>query len=85
MKEKSLFPKEIQRDYDWAFRNYHRLAKRYPERWVAFAHQRVLASGPSLMPVLRKARRQKGAPKGPHVPHLFVESEVHIYAHLHRA
>lgn len=73
-----LFPKPEQREYDWAFAHYHELAKRYPNEWVAFAHRRVLAAGPHLIRVLAKARQQVD---WEHIPHLFVEAGIHVYAH----
>ena len=74
----TLFPQPIQREYDWAFAHYHALAKRYPNQWVAFANRRVLAGGPRLDHVLAKAHRQIDWPE---IPHLFVESGIHFYAH----
>ena len=74
----TLFPKALEREYNWAFAHYPDLARRYPNQWVAFAHRRVLAAGPDLTRVLAKARQQV---EWPHVPHLFVESGIHVYAH----
>ncbi len=71
-----IFPPEQQRDYDWAFAHYHKLAKRYPNQWVAFANRRVLAGGPRLDRVMKKAHAQLDRP---HIPHLFVESGIHFY------
>jgi hypothetical protein len=71
-----LFPKKLQKEYDWAFAHYSALAKRYPNQWVAFANGRVLAAGPRLTTVLRLASRKQ---KIPQVPHLFVESGIHVY------
>ena len=76
-----LFPEPEQREYDWAFANYHKLAKRYPDQWVAFAHRKVLAAGPRLNRVLKQAHEQLD---WPHIPHLFVEAGVHLYAHSPR-
>lgn len=73
-----LFPPKLQRDYDWAFAHYPQLAKRYPNQWVAFANRRVLAGGPRLDRVMSKAHDQVD---WPHIPHLFVESGIHLYAH----
>ena len=75
-----LFPEPQQREYDWAFRHYHELAKKYPNQWVAFAHHRVLAAGRRLNRVLEEAHRQIDWPE---IPHLFVESGVHFY-HAYR-
>ena len=77
----TMFPKPIQREYDWAWTQYGRLAKRYPNQWVAFAHRRVLAAGPRLNRVLEKAHRLIDWPE---IPHLFVESGVHFYHHAYR-
>ena len=78
MKRTRIFPKPIRRDYDWAFSNYGKLAKRYPDQWVAFANRRVLAAGQNLMRVLTKAHAQIDQPE---IPHLFVERGIHVYAH----
>lgn len=74
----AVFPKPLQREYDWAFAHYAQLARRYPNQWVAFAHRRVLAAGPQLMRVLAKAHEQLDWPE---IPHLFVEAGIHVYAH----
>jgi hypothetical protein len=75
-----IFPKPLQRDYDWAFAHHAELAKRYPNQWVAFAKRRVLAGGPNLARVLAKAHEQLDWPE---IPHLFVESGIHIYLYAH--
>ena len=75
-KRTTLFPKREQREYDWAWAHYGQLAKRYPNQWVAFAKHRILAGGPNLARVLEKAHEQLD---WPHIPHLFVESGIHIY------
>lgn len=73
----TIFPPREQREYDWAFRHYPELAQRYPNQWVAFARRRVLAAGTNLKRVLEAAHRQLD---WPHIPHLFVEAGIHIYA-----
>ena len=78
MAAQTLFPKPLQREYDWAFAHYPQLARRYPNQWIAFAHRRVLAAGPNLRQVLAKAHQQFDWPE---IPHLFVEAGVHVYAH----
>ena len=67
-----------QRDYDWFYANYGEFARRYPNQWVAFADRRVLAAGPNMMGVLRRAQRLTGRRE---IPHLFVEYGIHVYAH----
>ena len=74
----TIFPKREQREYDWAFAHYPQLVKRYPNQWVAVANHRIVAAGRSLARVLAKAHQQVD---WPHVPHLFVEAGVHVYAH----
>lgn len=76
-----IFPPRLQREYAWAFRHYHELARRYPEQWVAFANRRVIVAGPKLMQVLEQAHEQ--LPGWPEVPHLFVERGIHIYLYAH--
>ena len=73
----TVFPPRIQPEYDWAFAHYHQLAKRYPNQWVAFANRRVLAAGLNLRRVLDQAHQQLD---WPHIPHLFVEAGIHVYA-----
>ena len=75
-----LFPQPLQRDYDWALAHHAQLVKRFPDQWVAFAQRRVLAGGPNLRRVLDQAHRQLD---WPHIPHLFVEAGIHVYAHHH--
>ena len=77
-KQTKLFPEPLQRDYDWAFANYSRLVKRYPNQWVAFANRRVVAGGPNLGRVLKQAHAR--LTDWPEIPHLFVEKGIHIYA-----
>lgn len=77
-KPTTVFPQPLQRDYDWAFAHYAQLAKRYPNQWVAFANHRILAGGRNLARVLAKAHERLD---WPHIPHLFVEAGVHLYAH----
>lgn len=72
----ALWPKELQREYEWAFAHYHELAQRHPNQWVAFAHRRVLVAGSNLMRVLEQAHERLDWPE---IPHLFVESGIHIY------
>jgi len=74
----TLFPKPLQREYDWAFAHYAQLARRYPNQWVAFANRRVVVAGPHLMRVLARAHEQLDWPE---IPHLFVEAGIHVYAH----
>ena len=76
-----LFPEPLQSEYDWAFAHYRQLVERYPEQWVAFANHRILAGGRNLARVLAKAHQQVN---WPHIPHLFVEAGVHVYAHRAR-
>jgi hypothetical protein len=71
-------PWDWKREYDWAFAHYHELSKRYPNQWVAFANHHVLAGGPRLDRVMTKAHEQIDWPE---IPHLFVESGIHLYAH----
>ena len=73
-----LFPEPLQGEYDWAFAHYGDLAKRYPNQWIAFADHHVLAAGHCLNDVLAKAHEDVD---WPHIPHLFVERGVHLYAH----
>ena len=75
-----LFPPLLQRDDEWAWTHYGQLSKRYPNQWVAFAKRRVLAGGPNLARVMAQAHEQLD---WPHIPHLFVESGIHIYRHAH--
>ncbi len=71
-----IFPEPIRRDYDWAFANYGKLVKRYPDQWVAFSDHRILSAGSNLMQVMKKAHEQIDQPE---IPHLFVERGIHIW------
>lgn len=71
-------PRSWKAQYDWAFAHYPELAKRYPNEWIAFANQHVLAHGKALLPVLTHAK-QKARQR--EIPHLFVERGIHVYAH----
>jgi hypothetical protein len=68
--------KEVKREYDWAFSVYDKLAKKYPNQWVAFAHRKVLAAGKNPRQVIIRARRQISLPE---VPMLFIEGRAHVY------
>jgi len=67
-----------QAERDWAYSNavYPKLARRYPNRWVAIAHHRVIAAGTNLQKVLAQARRKVDWPE---IPLVFVERGIHVY------
>ena len=69
-----------QQERDWAYSStvYPRLARRYPNRWIAVAHHRVIASGTNVMQVVTTARRKVDWPQ---IPLVFVERGVHVYWH----
>ena len=69
-------PRWWEAEYDWAFAHYSDLVKRYPNKWVAFSHRRVLAHGKALGPVLDRAHRKI---RQRDIPHLFVERGIHVY------
>lgn len=71
-------PRSWKTEYDWAFAHYPELVTRYPNEWIAFANQQVLAHGKALRPVLTQAKRKR---RGREIPHLFVEQGIHVYAH----
>ncbi len=68
---------------DWAYSEpvYPTLARKYPNRWVAVAHHRVIASGTNVVQVLAKARQKVDWSE---IPLVFVERGVHVYG-LHDA
>ena len=68
--------KEVKKEYDWAFSVYAKLAKKYPNQWVAFAHKKVVASGKNPRQVMLKAHRHISLPE---IPILFIEGRAHVY------
>ena len=63
---------------DWAYSEvvYPTLAHRYPNRWVAIAHHRVIAAGTNVMKVVAQAHRKVDWPE---IPLVFVEQGIHVY------
>lgn len=70
------FPKEHNKEYDWVYSVYHKLAKKYPNMWIAFANKKILARGKSLSKVMKKAHKLIDWEE---IPHLFIERGIHIY------
>ena len=68
--------KEVKKEYDWAFSVYGKLARKYPNQWVAFAHKKVVAAGQNPRKVMLKARRFISLPE---IPILFIEGRAHVY------
>lgn len=71
-------PRYWQEERDWAYSEqvYPQLVRKYPNRWIAIAHHRVLASGTNVMKVLAKARRKTAWSE---IPLVFVERGIHVY------
>jgi len=71
-------PRYLQEECDWAYSEtvYPKLAEKYPNRWIALAHHRVIASGKNLMKVLAQARRHVDWDE---IPLVFVERGIHVY------
>jgi hypothetical protein len=67
-----------QDERDWAYSDavYPKLARRYPNRWVALAHHRVIAAGTNVMKVVAQARRKIDWEE---IPLVFVERGIHVY------
>ena len=65
-------------ELDWAYSDavYPKLARRYPNRWVAVARHRVVAAGKNVMKVLAQAHRKVDWKE---IPLLFVERGIHVY------
>ena len=76
--EPKLVPRYLKEEEDWAYAPtvYPQLARKYPNRWIAVAHHRVVASGTNLMKVHAAARRKTGWQE---IPLVFVERGIHIY------
>jgi len=68
-------------ELDWAYSQavYPQLARKYPNRWIAIARHRVVASGTKMMNVLAQARRKV---EWDEIPLVFVERGIHVYAFL---
>lgn len=71
-------PRYLQEECDWAYAEavYPKLARKYPNRWIAIAHHRVIASGTNLMKVHAAAQRKTGWKE---IPMVFVERGIHVY------
>ena len=69
-----------QDERDWAYSEtvYPKLARRYPNRWIAIAHHRVVAAGTNVVQVLVQARRKVPWQE---IPLVFVERGIHVYLH----
>ena len=65
------------REYKWAFSQYSKLAKKYPNEWVAFLSRRILAHGNDLGHVVQKAK--KTLKEDREIPTIFIEKGIHIY------
>lgn len=70
------FPVEHNKEYNWVFAEYSKLANKYPNRWIAFANKKVLSSGKELSEVMKKAHELIDWDE---IPHLFIEKGIHIY------
>lgn len=78
MTYKQPLPSQIpDREYKWVFSHYSKLAKKYPNQWIAFLSGRILAHGKDLMLVARKAK--KILKEDREVPTIFLEKGIHIY------
>ena len=64
-------------EYNWVFSHYPKLAKKYPNEWIAFLSGRILAHGDDLVRVVQKAR--KTTKTGREIPTLFLEKGIHVY------
>ena len=74
----SPFPAHWNAEMDWVYSEkiYPNLVRKYPNRWIAVAHHRVLASGTNVLKVLTQARRQIDWPE---IPLTFLEQGIHVY------
>ncbi|MDI6794885.1 MAG: DUF5678 domain-containing protein [bacterium] len=58
-KEKQMVSKkEFWEDDEWAMANYERLAREYPEKWVAIVNKQVVASGDGIDQVRNLAKEK---------------------------
>ena len=71
-------PDYWQRERDWAYSAsvYPKLARKYPNQWIAVAHHRVLAAGTNLQKVLVQAQKKVAWEE---IPLVFVERGMHVY------
>ena len=67
-----------QRERNWAYSEavYPKLARKYPNQWIAIADHRVIAAGTNLTKVLTRARRTI---QWDEIPLVFVERGIHVY------
>ena len=78
VKQPKPVPAHWKEELDWAYSEavYPKLARKYPNRWVAVAHHRVIASGTNLMKVHAAARRKV---RWDEIPLVLVERGIHVY------
>lgn len=71
-------PSHWKDERDWAYSDavYPTLARRYPNRWVALAHHRVIAAGTNVMKVVAQAHQKIDWPE---IPMVFVEEGIHVW------
>ena len=85
IEEPKPVPRYVMEEETWAYSEgvYPKLARKYPNRWVAVAHHKIIASGTNLMRVFAAAQRKTGWEQ---IPLVFVERGIHVYlTHGHRA
>lgn len=78
-KREKPMPERFWEDNQWTIDHYDELAHKYADEWVAVVNKTVVASGESIGEVKRKAERKTGEK---HIPVMFIEKGVHIYANF---
>lgn len=69
-------PKRFWEDDEWAEEHYDELVRKYPQKWVAVVHKKVVSVGDSPTKVREEARKKTGAE---HIPITFVERGIVVY------
>jgi hypothetical protein len=65
-------------DMKWGEKNYPKLMRQYPEKWVAIVNKTVVGVGKSISEAEREAHKKTGI-EIKRIPVIFVERGTNIY------
>lgn len=63
----------------WILEHYNELVAKYADKWIAAIKGKVITSGNSISEVEKTAEKISGKK---HIPVMFMEKGVHIYANI---
>ena len=72
----SPIPKEFWQDEDWAYDNYDKLVRMYPDQWIAVMNKKVVAASKNASEVLELAGRKTERKE---FPVILMEKTVRVY------